>query len=472
MTYSLAIDTWDNGRQSETPLRVVRFCAILAVVLLIVPVYFYTETENFYFDSSSLYFIGLIFVSSLALAVYGSAANPRPISTTLFAFIYVFLGISPLLQIGLRQYPWGGSYTESEIQKAALIIGTGLIGYLLGSEIAGKIHGRFNRTFGVGNVFDPRKVFLVSLVFIPLVLGCMQYLGGVARLFTPRLMQDDLAVLTSVSAALANNGLYVPCTSFFLIFLSTCLSNKYGSKNFWWSRGGTALWLLIVLIVANPIGTPRYIFGAVVVAILYFNTLKNSWIWSMFLVFTLLLVFPLADMFRYSLTVSAEHMPPAYEQIVYKPDFDAFQQVVNTVQYVENRGLENGLQTVGSMLFFVPREMWPDKPFPTGQLIGEAMGYSMLNLSEPLWGEFYIDGGLAAVLIGFICYGIFIGVIEGVANVESFRGLAGVICIFFGAYQMYFLRGSLMVVISYFIPFICLFALCWKTCRVPAEQAS
>jgi len=96
------------------------------------------------------------------------------------------------------------------------------------------------------------------------------------------------------------------------------------------------------------------------------------------------------------------------------------------------------------------------------------MGYTMLNLSMPLWGEFYVDGGLFAVCIGLMLYGIFTGSIEQSASASGYRGMAGVLSVFFGAYQMYFLRGALMVVISYFIPFICLFTLCWALCRTTA----
>lgn len=464
MAYSIAIDSYYvNARESQ--LKVVQFCLILALVLFAVPAYFYLEAEDFRFDNLSTLFLLIIAGSSLMLAAYGASANPRPISITFYAFVYVFLGMSPLLQVGLRQYPWGGGYDEVDIQKSAVTIAAGVIAYFFGTKIAQQMHRKFHDPHSVARGFDAKKVLLLSLVFVPVVLGCMQYLGGVARLFTPRLMQDELAELTSVTAALANNGMYVPCIAFFLIFLSTMLSVKRGEKNYGWSRIGTALWLLIALVIANPIGTPRYIVGAVVVAILYFNTLRRAWIWPIFLVFSLLLIFPLADMFRSSLTVTTEHMPPAYEQIVFKPDFDAFQQIVNSIKYVEQRGMEGGLQALGTILFFVPREAWPDKPFATGQLVGDAMGYTMLNLSMPLWGEFYVDGGILAVCIGFVLYGMFTGAIEESANASAFRGMAGVLSVFFGAYQMYFLRGSLMVVISYFIPFICLFALCWALCR-------
>ena len=81
-------------------------------------------------------------------------------------------------------------------------------------------------------------------------------------------------------------------------------------------------------------------------------------------------------------------------------DFDAFDQVNNTVNYVQVEGHTRGRQLAGSALFWVPRVGWPDKPTNTGELLANFRDYDYGNLSAPVWAEFWIDGGWPLLLVG------------------------------------------------------------------------
>jgi hypothetical protein len=152
-------------------------------------------------------------------------------------------------------------------------------------------------------------------------------------------------------------------------------------------------------------------------------------------------------------------------------DFDAFQAVANTIALVDREGVSGGRQIAGAVLFAVPRQLWPDKPLATGQLVGEKSGYAFTNISAPLWAELYVDGGLLLVLAGFLAYGAAVRTLDRWYR-WSQRGGGGarvvsVLVPIYAGYQFFVLRGSLMPAVAYLTPIV-LFALaCSCGLRLP-----
>lgn len=78
----------------------------------------------------------------------------------------------------------------------------------------------------------------------------------------------------------------------------------------------------------------------------------------------------------------------------------------NTITYVQSkRGHTYGRQLAGSVLFAVPRSLWPGKPMDTGVVIGQWMGAANTNLSSPVWAELWIDFGPVGMTAGFVALG-------------------------------------------------------------------
>jgi hypothetical protein len=80
-------------------------------------------------------------------------------------------------------------------------------------------------------------------------------------------------------------------------------------------------------------------------------------------------------------------------------DFDAYSMFCRSVDYVQHHDITWGRQLMGSLLFFVPRSMWPAKPFGSGYFIGESNGFGFLNVSCPFMAEGYINFGIAGTLV-------------------------------------------------------------------------
>jgi len=164
--------------------------------------------------------------------------------------------------------------------------------------------------------------------------------------------------------------------------------------------GGVALVvgsLLVLGLVANPLVSPRYLvlatFGAVALAVLRPRGRRGAVAMLVVAVVGFLLAYPAADYFRYG-RLRAAGVPALAGQ-----DFDGFQQVVNTVSYVDAQGFDGGLHLLSGLLFFVPRSLWETKTQPTTFDVAGARGYDFLDLSTPLPAEAHLALGWVGVVV-------------------------------------------------------------------------
>ena len=84
--------------------------------------------------------------------------------------------------------------------------------------------------------------------------------------------------------------------------------------------------------------------------------------------------------------------------------YDAWANFVGTVDYVEKMGYQFGGQALGSLLFYVPRSLWLEKPISSGQTLGEYLSqYYQLwfeNISCPFPAEGYLQCYLPGIHVG------------------------------------------------------------------------
>lgn len=99
------------------------------------------------------------------------------------------------------------------------------------------------------------------------------------------------------------------------------------------------------------------------------------------------------------------------------PFVDIFDTLVHAVRMVEQSGWLYGQKTLAIVLFFVPRIVWPDKPIVGGLDVGNDLFNARMvgtpNLSFFIGGDFYMDFGLIAVVIGGAVCGYLFGRISG-----------------------------------------------------------
>lgn len=378
---------------------------------------------------------------------------------SLLVFFYVFLLIAPIYQILSGEFPWGGVYSKRHIIEAWWLSFLSLlffeIGYISIRRSAKKVKQDI-----VEPLLSNRGKFLLFGGAIFCTLLGLSYVG-VSSLF---LVRNDTSQVLSSTLTDSSLGpmigaiLRVPTVIIMLLFaydLVYQIKRKANRKNILFSMWLIFFLFIIVAVINNPISTARFWMGSIFLStlLLYFVLFnkENSAAWFLLNVSILVAIFPVMDLYRNSMEESVVeaivNIDPKGE-LTTSPDFDAFQQQVNTIFVRETSEYSKGNQTLSSLFFFVPRSFWTSKSDPSGVYVAEMMGYNFTNLSAPLFTEFYLDGWFIGVSIGMFFLGL---VYKKTQNLFTGRAsaLPAIFYCFFCSYQVYFLRGSLMAVIGY-----------------------
>ena len=105
-----------------------------------------------------------------------------------------------------------------------------------------------------------------------------------------------------------------------------------------------------------------------------------------------LIAFPLFNNFR---NLYARQFNFNYE-LFNTGHFDGFQ---NFSFLLDEQMVTNGRQLLGSIFFFVPESIWSNKPWGTGTLLAEKLGYSFTNVDMSFFGEGYANFGYLGIAL-------------------------------------------------------------------------
>jgi hypothetical protein len=403
----------------------------------------------------------VVVYAGLRLSVLAGRGEPRLISLTFWLFVYVWLGIAPMVQAHTG-FPWSGVYSVGDIGSAMVVVLLGLVAFDVGTRIPSHpgflARGLFSRRVVTGRALILGVLaVLVSCYLVVRLGGVRTFLASrydvyqSIRFFAGSEFLDRLQLLASL--------LVVP--PFVAAYLLWWLWLRRGSQLAPQARIGLLVVLtstvLVNLLVSNPVNSARYWVGTIALS-LVFVTLRwrAGWsfgFWVVLLAAALLVVFPYADAFRN--TVDVRNLAAAAgEPIASGGDYDAFQQLMNGRTYVDEHGYTFGRQLLGALTFWIPRQLWSGKPKPTGAFVAESVGYDFTNLSMPLWGEAYVDGGLLLVVLAFAGYGFVTQRLEGEflrRGLDDERILSLLVPLL-AAYQIILLRGALMSAVANLVP--------------------
>lgn len=179
-------------------------------------------------------------------------------------------------------------------------------------------------------------------------------------------------------------------------------------------------WIAIAVAAAasfltdDPISVPRFLAGTLALAVLctFLRRVRSSGLWlPITLVAGLILVMPVLNLTRNTHLSNinwAAYSPADVATTLTDGDFDAYQMMCNTV-HMPGDQITWGDQLYGSLLFFVPRTLWPDKPVTSGIYVGNYYDLGFVNFSEPLPAEGYVNFGIPGVLLFAVIFGLLLG---------------------------------------------------------------
>ena len=425
---------------------------------------------------------------SWRLSLLSIKGQKRLISITFWIFAYVFLGIAPLLQVAGDAFPWPGHYTDQTIVKVTYLVLSGLVAYDLGSNFDKPILLRqlVIKTFFIRRLFSRKAILFFSFLALLLIPLIVINIGGFELLFLPR--HERFIALRYLTGGEGQAKLQILSA---LIRTPTFVAFLMLSVFLWFKRDKNRAaslserFLLIALLIAtlvvnNPVGSTRFWFGTIVLSSLFASFrwrphYLGGWVLS--LIILLIFVFPFADLFRNSFDVSLSHRIASTtvgNELIRNGDYDAFQQMLNTEIYIKHNGFTCGKQLLGTLLFWFPRSVWAGKPIPTGELVANYSCYNYTNLSLPLWGELYIDGGFILVIALFWLYGAVVNIIEDhyVRSEGNYPTYLNAFVPLYAAYQFFLLRGTLMSAFAYLVPVLLCMYFCTSKNNVSVRRFS
>jgi hypothetical protein len=368
-----------------------------------------------------------------------------------WVFAYVFVGIAPLVQLrsGLTPTTTPGIDTALH-QPAMVMVIVGLVAFLLGASVPFDRRIVVRKAYVVNGV-DLTRTVLLALATLSFDLYVVAKVG-LGTLFSTR---DELSQAYDANWPESSTEILVQAgTAMTLLvsFIALVKAIKQTRSREWPLIGLCVVVGIALAVTLNPITAPRYIFGtaALAVAALFglFGTRGRFRATAILWVFALIVIFPVADAFRYS--EEGDITFGSLDETLSSSDFDAYAQINNTLLYVDRHGITDGRQAAGVVLFWVPRRVWPEKPRDTGILLSESRGYTFQNLSAPLWAEMYINGGWPLVVVGMALLGMLVRAQDKSIESGLQRARApGILACILPFYLMILLRGSLLQAMSY-----------------------
>ena len=370
--------------------------------------------------------VGLLTLANIVLCTLGIGRSvtggTRPAALVFYTFVLAWIVLPSAYLVGSGRAAWGDVYVmkDSSITLAAQAVTLlAIVAFLAGNwrrptRVSGEeddpppLVGRNGR----GRRYV-RGLVVTGFLMLPVVTVLN---GGLANFFLSR--SDRAAALAAAGVGSGASGaadvglVRLLPMALAVAALYLCLAEVRALRHTGAPVDPALRWLLVCaavlwLVYANPISNSRY---TAIAPLLAFALLLWRWtrpragvLLAVGLLLGLYVLYPLANVFR--TTRRSDTLTGVGLDVVAGPDFDGFQQVANTLIYVQRYGLEWGHTVVSAVFFFVPRSVWTDKSLPASIPVADARGYSFTDLSEPLHAELYLNFGVVGVAVGLFLLG-------------------------------------------------------------------
>ncbi|MBT8265594.1 MAG: O-antigen polysaccharide polymerase Wzy [Bacteroidia bacterium] len=397
--------------------------------------------------------------------------NYSPFLSAYITFGYLFFLLAPMVQIKAFSedsslFPNSFPYSESAVTYANIIILLFHIIFFFGYLFFKKrYYKKTKRPALPPNKFTP--LTLIVILIVGIVTFIMSYDYWLNLISESHWRSNKIYEISVSSQLMLKKVLYM------MPLGAIVLGHDYLKRKKIITNNSIYVFLLLMVLFAmfivfkNPLTEKRNSIGPIYITLLFLFSPKllNSNTKSfLFLFFSMVILFPLVS--------GLTHLDASIGEIMNNPElildhyrdegfittfntlhYDAFANVMATIDYVFKNGLTWGYQLLSGLLFFVPRSIWASKPNSTGEVIGdyviEDYGFVYSNLSNPLVAEGYINFGIIGVVIMAFALAFFIIKLMNWLNSES--PLKRIMGFYFAVHLLFLLRGDFTNGFSYYI---------------------
>jgi hypothetical protein len=419
----------------------------------------------------SSFFVNFLLITSIAYYHLNIEKAFSPFLTSFIIFNYLFFFLAPVFQISAMndlnfRFPNDFAFNTSSVVFANLLILIFNIVFIFSylyfkdkklgknKEQATEVNFKYNTPLAI-------LVLLVACVAIA-VFNYDYLLKDISE--SVYIIKDESTSLLLLKKKFL---FFTPLGGIVLTLKHLQMTNKINSNTFFVVLS-LVIFIVLLFFFKNIFTEKRNTLGPIYIALIYlfFPKLLNSNAkFFLFMFLSMVIIFPLSS--------TLTHIDASLEQIFVKPSliyesflrfgtisgafeslhYDAFSNIMATVEYVKLYGLSWGYQLLGVCLFFVPRSLWTTKPLSTGELIGnhlfDTTPRNFTNLSNSVVSEGFINFGFIGIVVLAIVLAYFI--VKFIIWHRSEDCLKQFIAFYFAVHLMFLLRGDLTNGFSYFI---------------------
>lgn len=409
---------------------------------------------------------GVILYSTVRIIRLSDNLPTRFMSVCFFVFIYIWLGLIPIYQLGTGQVSWRIVLPAAYYYEAYFVTYLGIIAYEIGYKLQ-----KSPRMMVARRPLTPSIRGIVAFALFSVTLAA--WFGPVS---TP--MDLLLSNREELAAGLVDVGgdrmsrlvsFALMRTPILIALLVTLWRLRVDNRN----RVLLVVVLVLItpffLIVNFPTALSRTWLGTIVIsiAIIFIVTARrhSTSFFSLTLVCALMTLYPLAHYMRSASYGSSGTLSESIIDTYSAGSFDVFAMIAHTVYFLDQNVAPTwGYQLLGPIFFWVPRSVWSSKPIGTGEMIADGLGFDFTNVSAPLWAEGMINFGYPGVVLFFVLFGLISRMLELRITKAKLPTFGGLVVVFGAGFQFIVLRGDLLTVATLAAPyflFLCL--LFWRS---------
>lgn len=429
---------------------------LVLFIMLFVPISF----ESFNLDDITLLMIlnGSFGIVMLWIAM---ADAPYSLKQVHWIFYVTFFAIAPLYQYTKGSYPWGYFPTEDSVRRTCILV------FFWGAIFAlasGRTHLVSQDKDKANAPWLCEKLYfqLTPLARLILPTGCIfSLLILVASVGFNGLFLRTTATVNFDSSSLSLIVTVCPRAFVFGSFALLLLNARREKKHY----TSAIIAGICLVLTCFPTALARFNIASIYLglAVLFFPSFSTKrGLFAFFLILGFLVAYPLFDAFKYigeaaSLDDAVFTIANSLTSGYTSGNYDAFSILFWCSDYIDLYGATCGRQLLGALLFFVPRNIWPEKPIPSGELVFKTFGRSFTDIAFPLPAEGWINFGIAGLLLFSLAYGVVVSKLDGAYwayRKSQARSLPTVMLLFYPfllCLSFYMLRGALMTTFTFII---------------------